>query len=789
VTFAPTASVPSNDTIEIGYNDGAAVQTTLRNIQGTGANPGLLTISEAEPYNYGTFVNGTNNDYIFTITNAGASPTTAMSGTVLAAPFTFKGGSYPGTGGTCAGTLAQAMTCTIAVTFSPVAVGPQSSTIQINYNNGVISTSTTRGVQGTGALPGVIAISEVNPYNYSSQALGSGTDHTFILTNNGGFSASAIAGTGLAAPFTYKGGSYPGTAGTCGATLAVTVSCTIVVTFTPSVLGVHNDTIQIDYNNGVANVNSLRDVTGTGANPALLNISESDPYNYGPITQNATLDHTFTITNIGAVTATTIADGLGLAAPWTFKDGTYPGTGGTCLAALAPLGTCDIVVTFAPTTTGPLSDVIEIDYFNGVSNQTATRQIQGTGIGPAVLTISNSPIYDYGTQVNGSSTNFIFTVTNSGASSATLVGAAAGLALPYSFASGSYPGAGGTCTATIVAGGNCTIVINYAPTTVATHTGIIDLIYFDGVVTQHSLRNVTGVGVAPATLTISEAEPYSYGTVVVGTNNDRTFTVANTGGSPATAILESGLAAPYTIKGGTWPGTGGTCSTSIGAGLNCTIVVTYSPSAPGSLSDSIVLNYNNGLTAQSVSRGVTGNANLAAVIAISGVDPYSYGSITQNATFDSTFTLTNTGGVTATTLSESTLVPPYSLKGGTWPGVGGTCTTTLGAGLNCTIVVTFAPVGSGVQNGTITVGYNNGVTGVTSARTVTGTGIAPATLTITDPPLYDYLTQSIGSNTDRIFTINNTGSSTASAASTGSPAWSNCSARSTARPSLRSTPT
>ena len=37
-----------------------------------------------------------------------------------------------------------------------------------------------------------------------------------------------------------------------------------------------------------------------------------------------------------------------LAAPWSFKGGSYPGTGGTCAAALDPGTSCSIVVTFAP---------------------------------------------------------------------------------------------------------------------------------------------------------------------------------------------------------------------------------------------------------------------------------------------------------------------------------------------------------------------------------------------------------------------------------------------------------
>ena len=94
------------------------------------------------------------------------------------------------------------------------------------------------------------------------------------------------------------------------------------------------DTIDINYDNGVGAVVSSRDVTGTGANPAVLAISDGPTYDYGNVTVGATATQTFTVDNTGGVIATSLADGLGLAAPYTFLGGTYPGTGGTCATTL-----------------------------------------------------------------------------------------------------------------------------------------------------------------------------------------------------------------------------------------------------------------------------------------------------------------------------------------------------------------------------------------------------------------------------------------------------------------------
>ena len=52
-----------------------------------------------------------------------------MNGSGLSAPFSYKGGTYPGTGGTCAATLAAAGTCTVVVTYAPVTVAGTFDTI------------------------------------------------------------------------------------------------------------------------------------------------------------------------------------------------------------------------------------------------------------------------------------------------------------------------------------------------------------------------------------------------------------------------------------------------------------------------------------------------------------------------------------------------------------------------------------------------------------------------------------------------------------------------------------
>ncbi len=90
-------------------------------------------------------------DKTITITNTtGAlvnlSPSFTITGS-HAADYNFKGGSYPGTGGTCAVSLSGYGSCTVVVTFTPSAVNGRYATLNINYNS---SKTLPLYLQGTG---------------------------------------------------------------------------------------------------------------------------------------------------------------------------------------------------------------------------------------------------------------------------------------------------------------------------------------------------------------------------------------------------------------------------------------------------------------------------------------------------------------------------------------------------------------------------------------------------------------------------------------------------------------
>src|SRR5262249_39792342 len=143
----------------------------------------------------------------------------------------------------CTATLASGASCDLVVMFNPSGSGAQASIIGLGYNDGAGGASVaTQGVTGTVINGPSLRIMDwdnwmppPNPSPYDYGTWGIPSDHTFTVMNVGNQTAFSVAnGGGLGAGFAYAGGTYPGSGGNCGTSLASGATCTIVVRFTPS---------------------------------------------------------------------------------------------------------------------------------------------------------------------------------------------------------------------------------------------------------------------------------------------------------------------------------------------------------------------------------------------------------------------------------------------------------------------------------------------------------------------------------------------------------------------------
>jgi hypothetical protein len=124
-----------------------------------------------------------------------------------------------------------------------------------------------------------------------------------------------------------------------------------------------------------------------------------------------------------------------------------------------------------------------------------------------------------------------------------------------------------TCAAGIVPGASCTLTVTFAPTVVGAASGSITIV--DDAGTQ--AVTLSGNGSAPVTFSTSGL---NFGTVAIGnTSASKTVTVTNR--LPAPLGISSIVASGSFVIGGT------TCGASLAAGANCSVSVTFVPTAIG----------------------------------------------------------------------------------------------------------------------------------------------------------------------------------------------------------------
>ncbi len=115
---------------------------------------GALTISDATTYSYGTIAINTSSDHTFTLTNSSSLGVSNLAGAAFTGhtdSFSYKGGSFPGTGGDCGTSLTGFGACIFVVTASRSSAGTRNATIQVNYDalnnaNQSVSQTATRPV-------------------------------------------------------------------------------------------------------------------------------------------------------------------------------------------------------------------------------------------------------------------------------------------------------------------------------------------------------------------------------------------------------------------------------------------------------------------------------------------------------------------------------------------------------------------------------------------------------------------------------------------------------------------
>lgn len=113
-----------------------------------------------------------------------------------------------------------------------------------------------------------------------------------------------------------------------------------------------------------------------------------------------------------------------------------------------------------------------------------------------------------------------------------------------------------------------------------------------------------------AKIILLESPNYDFGTITAGSNSaEKLFNISNTGDSAATQISLT-LPMPFKFKGGTYPGLGGNCSSTLAIGSTCQVSVIFNPTTNGLVQSPFTVQYINGSSASSAEIQLLGAGQL-----------------------------------------------------------------------------------------------------------------------------------------------------------------------------------
>ena len=590
-------------------------------------------------------------------------------------------GDYAISGSSCGASLAPGASCALQIVFTPTTTGDRPGLLTVPAN--IAGGQATATLDGTGLSPPQLYFTP-GSLTFGSVAVGSTSSaQSFEISNLGGTAAQVLTPTTT--------GDFSVSANSCGSSIAPGTNCTLQVTFSPTAIGTRTGVLTLSGTNFSAVRATLRPagllvaraeaapastgqvsgtMSGTGVAPPVVVMNPSPLIFSTPIPAgSASTAQAVTVMNNGSIAATLQAPSI---------TGNFQITSTTCGSSLAAQASCVINVIFHPQTAGALSGSLILS--GSMSGGQVTDTLEGSGLGPGVLTLTPGNLNYAATVVGSASTPVSVQVKNTSANA---------LTLPPATITGDYLIANNGCGSSLGAGQSCVIQITFDPTTPGDRPG--QLLQSDGVQTDATqVVTLDGTGLAPGALTPA-MQAFNFPTMGVGSSSSpQTFTVTNTGGAPVhfqSAMLTGANAGDFSIPANS-------CTGTLAVNAPCSVQVVFTPSTTGARTATLTLVSDASNSPATVSLGGTGVA-AANVTLTPGSYNFGSGAVVGSTSSAVTFTATNSGGVPAQ-LSGASFTGDYRLA------TGSTCGAMLpAAGGSCTLQVVFAPTAAGDRPGTL----------------------------------------------------------------------------------------
>jgi len=251
-------------------------------------------------------------------------------------------------GSTCTGAVTANSPCAVHVTFRPLASGVRNGTVEITDGSGNVLATT--AISGFGGSP----VAQLTPTYLPFGAVPVGSSETLpvTVTNGGEGTLTVAASISASSDYTIAGS-------TCGSGVTPGNSCTLQVEFTPtSISTTHDGLLTVQTNSGNATVG----LAGTGSGLSVFGGFNGAPLEFGTINDGSTEVLPLTITNVGLPGTVTIGAAITVRSTTT-PTTTYEvlnTTQNTCQAGIAAGQSCTLPVEFAPTTSGGHDDLLTL---------------------------------------------------------------------------------------------------------------------------------------------------------------------------------------------------------------------------------------------------------------------------------------------------------------------------------------------------------------------------------------------------------------------------------------------
>jgi hypothetical protein len=377
-----------------------------------------------------------------------------------------------------------------------------------------------------------------------------------------------------------------------------------------------------------------------------------------------------------------------------------------------------VVQLSAAPTSASVHDLVAATYGRGIwitPLWTAAGNLTTATAAPSSLTFASQT---YG----GSSSAQTVTVKNTGTTALT----------PSTItASGDFSETDTCAGSTVLPGLSCAIQVTFTPTQVGSRTGVLTI--FTNVTGGELTVSLSGTGASSGVFSLTPST-LNFSSWQVGTTSTALQVTAKNSGSPALPYT-SAVTGPFAIAGNA-------CGASVPAATACNLTLTFTPTQTGAATGK--LTFTDAIGTQTVALSGTGLASPTDTLSVTALTfP---GTITGQLSTAQSVTLTNSGGVSLTSIAVSVSGAFQQTNA---------CSAILPANSSCAISVQFAPTVAGSQAGTLTI--SDVTRALPQTVALSGVGIAPPAFGV-NPSSLSFAAQTVGqASAPQTLTVSNTG--------------------------------